>query len=120
MVLLQVPGAHAGLALATALASYVNAGLLYRHLRRDGVYRPHPGWPRFLLQVLLAVTAMAVLVAWGMPGAEVMSSMDASVRVGSLALWIAAGVAAYLVALRMTGMRLSMLWAPAGESGRAP
>jgi len=30
MVLLEVPGPHAGLALVTALASYINVGLLYR------------------------------------------------------------------------------------------
>ena len=52
LVLLKIPGAHAGLALATALASYINAGMLYRYLRRDGVFQPDPGWPRLLLQML--------------------------------------------------------------------
>jgi putative peptidoglycan lipid II flippase len=120
MVLLQVPGAHAGLALATALASYINAGLLFRKLRQDAVYRPHPGWLRLLLQILFAVAIMTLLVAWGMPGAEAMTGMSAWDRVSRLALWVGAGIVAYLLALRLAGMRLSMLWAPAAQTGRTP
>ena len=48
------PGPHAGLALATSLSSFLNAGLLYRGLRRDGVIRHRLGWSRFLLRVLVA------------------------------------------------------------------
>lgn len=120
LVLLQVPGAHAGLALATALASYVNAGLLYRHLRRAGAYSPHRGWSRFSLQLLFALSVMVAVVAWGAPDAGAMSDLGAVARAGSLGLWIGAGVVAYLAALRVAGMRLSMLWAPAAESGETP
>jgi len=120
LVLLQVPGAHAGLALATALASYVNAGLLYRKLRQDDVYRPHSGWLRLMLQMLFAVTAMTLVIAWGAPGAVAMSAMGAVERGSRLALWVGAGMVVYLVALRLAGMRLSVLWAPATESGGAP
>ena len=35
---------HAGLAMATTLSALFNAGLLYRGLRRRGVYTPQPGW----------------------------------------------------------------------------
>lgn len=120
MVLFKVPGAHAGLALATALASYVNAGLLYRHLRRDGAFQPHPGWTRLLLQILVAATVMIVVVWWGVPGADAFSAMNAVQRGSRVAVWIAAGMLAYLLTLRLVGMRLSMLWSPATESGRAP
>ena len=120
MVLLQVPGAHAGLALATALASYVNAGLLYRQLRREDVYRPGPGWLRLQLQLLFAVAAMIAVVAWGMPDAGAMSALDASGRLAGLGLWVIAGIAVYLAALRLAGMRLSTLWAPVADSGPAP
>jgi putative peptidoglycan lipid II flippase len=113
LVLLKVPGAHAGLALATALASYINAGLLYRHLRHDAVYQPRAGWVRLLLQILFASTIMVMLVLWGIPAADNWSVMSAAQRASSLGLWIAAGVAAYLVGLRLAGLRLSMLWAPA-------
>jgi putative peptidoglycan lipid II flippase len=120
MVLLQVPGAHAGLALATALASYVNAGLLYRKLRDEEVYQPHRGWLRLMLQMLFAVAVMTALLAWGVPDVATVSAMNAMARVGTLALWVGAGIVSYLLALRLAGMRLSMLWAPAAESGGAP
>jgi putative peptidoglycan lipid II flippase len=120
LVLLKVPGAHAGLALATALASYVNAGLLYRYLRRDGAYQPHTGWLRLMLQILLAGTVMTLVVLWGTPGADAWSGMTAGERGSRLALGVGAGIVAYLTVLRLAGMRLSMLWAPAAESGRTP
>jgi putative peptidoglycan lipid II flippase len=113
MVLLQVSGAHAGLALATALASYVNAGLLYRNLRRAAVYRPHAGWGRLLLQILFALAVMAVVILWDAPGLDDWSAMGSAERAMRLALRVGAGMVAYLAALRLAGMRLSMLWAPA-------
>jgi putative peptidoglycan lipid II flippase len=120
LVLLKVPGAHAGLALATALASYINAGLLYRHLRCDEVYHPHAGWIRLLWQILLAVTVMVALLLWGVPAADDWSVMSAAQRAASLGVWVAVGVVAYLLTLRLTGLRLSMLWAPAAGSRGAP
>ena len=120
MVWLKVPGAHAGLALATALASYVNAGLLYRRLRRDGAYQPHAGWRCLLLQIVFAAIVMTVVVWSGTPGVDAFTAMGALQRGGQVALWIAAGMLAYVLALWLAGMRLSMLWSPAPESGRTP
>src|SRR5690606_29831593 len=58
----DVPGAHGGIALATALAGIFNAWLLWRFLRRGGLYRPQAGWGAFLLRLLLACVAMVVVV----------------------------------------------------------
>jgi putative peptidoglycan lipid II flippase len=55
-----MPLKHAGLALAIGLGACLNAGLLYRSLRRHGTYTPQPGWPVFLLKVAAAVAFMAV------------------------------------------------------------
>lgn len=41
---------HVGLALATSLAAFINAGLLFRGLRRDEVIRFHAGWGELLLR----------------------------------------------------------------------
>lgn len=51
---------HVGLALATSASAFINAGLLWRGLRRAGVYQPVAGWPRKLLAMLLANGTMAV------------------------------------------------------------
>lgn len=53
------PLAHAGLALATSLAALLNAGLLYRGLRTEGVFQPQPGWRRFLLRIAMASGCMS-------------------------------------------------------------
>jgi putative peptidoglycan lipid II flippase len=117
LVLLKVPGAHAGLALATALASYINAGLLFRQLRRDGVFQPKPGWWRLLGQLLFGIAVMVAVVSWGAPDAELWAGLSGAQRGVQISIWIAAGVASYLLALRVAGMRLSILWSPADKSG---
>jgi len=60
------PLRHAGLALAIGLGACLNAGLLYRFLRRAGIYTPQPGWPAFLLKVCIAVAAMALVLYFAM------------------------------------------------------
>jgi hypothetical protein len=73
-----------------------------------------------LLQILFAATAMTLVVGWGAPGVDALSDMSAMQRGGLLAFWIAAGVIAYLAALRLAGLRLSILWSPTTENRHAP
>ncbi|HRJ52004.1 MAG TPA: murein biosynthesis integral membrane protein MurJ [Candidatus Thiothrix moscowensis] len=63
-------GAHAGLALATALASYVNAGMLFYSLHRQQIFDPEKGWAAFLLKILLACVAMGAAL-WLVSPADV-------------------------------------------------
>jgi putative peptidoglycan lipid II flippase len=60
---------HAGLALSIGLAACLNAALLYRGLRRHGIYSPQPGWPAFYakLAVALLVLGAALWFAAGEP-----------------------------------------------------
>ncbi len=64
------PLAHAGLALATSLSSYLNAYLLFRALRRSGAFVPADGWGRLGLQVGAGALAMALLLLFAVPGLE--------------------------------------------------
>lgn len=114
MVMLDIPGPHAGLALATALAAWVNAWLLYRTLGRRGVFTPQPGWLRLWLQLALAGTVLGALLLWGVPALEVWLQWGAAERAWHLLLWVLAGAAGYLLALRMAGVRLSSLWQHGG------
>ena len=61
---------HVGLALATSLSAFINAGLLYRGLRRSQVYQPLAGWGVYWVRLLLANAAMAVvlLLIYGLVG----------------------------------------------------
>jgi len=110
MVLLDIPAPHAGLALATSIAAWVNAGLLLRTLKSRQIYRPQPGWPRFFLQLALAVGALGALLLWAVPALAAWLQWSAWVRVAQLVLWVLAGAGIYFVALRVSGMDLKRLW----------
>ena len=58
MLWLNIPGPHAGLALATSTSAYLNAVMLYRGLRKQGIYTPGAGWTRLLIQTGLANTVL--------------------------------------------------------------
>jgi putative peptidoglycan lipid II flippase len=110
MVRLGVPGPHAGLALATSIAAYVNAGLLFRVLYRRRIYVPRAGWRKFLLQIGLASAAMAGLLWWGTPALPEWAGWHAPHRGLVLLAWVCAGSAAYFLALRAGGLQFSSLW----------
>jgi putative peptidoglycan lipid II flippase len=104
-LLLIVPLQHAGLALATSLSAYLNAGLLYRGLRRQGVYRPGTGWSRMWLALVVGLLDMAVLLWFISPPLDYWLAADVWARAVALLAWIAAGAAVYFVSLGMLGMR---------------
>lgn len=58
----HLPGTHALLALAIALAGWLNALQLWWYLRRASVYEVQPGWQRFLRQIAVASVAMLVVL----------------------------------------------------------
>ncbi len=54
---------HVGLALATSVAAFLNAGWLLAGLRGNGVYLPRPDWLRFLLLLAAASGLMGLYLA---------------------------------------------------------
>lgn len=58
---------HAGLALSIALGAMLNAGLLLAGLLRRRIYQPRPGWLRFGLQLLVALSTVIALLLWTLP-----------------------------------------------------
>lgn len=96
---------HAGLALATAMSAWINAGLLWRGLYLGGYYRPRAGWGLFTIRLLLAGGAMSAAV-WYLAGqTAVWTEGDVWHRAGWMALLVVAGVAGYFVTLAISGMR---------------
>ncbi|MBL8468353.1 murein biosynthesis integral membrane protein MurJ [Methyloversatilis discipulorum] len=100
------PLAHAGLALSIGLASLVNAGFLYRGLRRIGAYTPAPGWRSFWLKMLSALAAMGVVLYFGarVPGDWL--QMATLSRILHLCWLVPAGAGAYFAVLFALGFRL--------------
>ena len=109
MVILDIPGPHAGLALATSLAAWVNAGLLFHMLRKQQAYQPAPGWPRLSLQLGCAAIALGGVLMLGMPPLQIWLEWSAWSRVGGLLLWVLAGAASYFIALQLCGLRIKTL-----------
>ncbi|HET7844979.1 MAG TPA: murein biosynthesis integral membrane protein MurJ, partial [Xanthomonadales bacterium] len=101
----KVVGAHAGIAVATALAGSVNALLLWRYVRRQGLYRAERGWGRFALQMLLAAVAMAMVLYAARYWLGPWSAMAARWRIIHLAWLIPAGALVYGGALVASGLR---------------
>jgi putative peptidoglycan lipid II flippase len=104
-IILVFPLAHAGLALATTLSACLNATLLFRGLRREGVYHPESSWGWLLLRGVVASVAMGLLLYWGAGSLD--SWLERGIWERALALlgWIAAGGAIYFVVLYMLGIR---------------
>ncbi|MCC7115960.1 MAG: murein biosynthesis integral membrane protein MurJ [Burkholderiales bacterium] len=105
--LLMHPLGHAGLTLATSIGALFNATVLWVLLRRSGGYTPRPGWPRFLLRVLVAAALLAAVLALGAGPASLWLNATLFERVGRLAVLVAAGAAAYFGALALLGFRVS-------------
>ena len=96
---------HALLALSTGLSAALNALLLYRGLRRTGVYVPSARWRRLLPQVLGASVAMAAFLWWAAGEWSAWPGMVATERLLRLVACVAGGGAVYFVTLFVLGAR---------------
>ncbi|MFL0795982.1 MAG: murein biosynthesis integral membrane protein MurJ [Cellvibrionaceae bacterium] len=96
---------HAGLALATALSAFLNAGLLYRGLRRENVFRWQSGWGVFSARLVVAVISMSAVVLLLLPEAQAWLGWGWQERSLRLALVCVAGAAVYGVVLLLGGLR---------------
>ncbi len=108
-VKLDLPGPHAGLALATSLSAFLNAGLLGRGLQRSGVWKTGPGWGRFLLQIGVAGAVMGILLHYFVAPVSAWMETTLLQRCGWLALAIGGGAASYGFVLFATGLRPAAL-----------
>lgn len=100
-----LPLRHAGLALAISLGACINAGLLYYHLRRGGIFQPQPGWLLFLLKLAIAVATMGAVLWFGMGHASAWLDYRFHEKLLRLSVLVAAGAATYFAALWLMGMR---------------
>ncbi|WP_148714597.1 murein biosynthesis integral membrane protein MurJ [Chitinolyticbacter meiyuanensis] len=96
---------HAGLALAIGLGACFNAAVLFRQLRRHGIYTPQTGWRTFFIKLVTAVLAMAaalLVVQYLLPE---FGSGHMLQRFTWLGLLVAAGLVAYFGTLGLLGFR---------------
>ncbi len=105
----EYEGTHAGLALAISVSAILNAWLLYRGLRRDGVLRHAPGWGKLLLQVVAAVVVMTLCLVYMERSLDWWVTASAVERLVWLSASVFASMAAYSAILLILGLRPSNL-----------
>jgi len=97
---------HAGLALATSIAALLNAGMLYRGLRRAGIYNLQPGWLLFFIRAMTA-NAIMVIVLLGINSRQIdMSQLAWQARALNLSILCLVGTSAYALTLMLMGFRM--------------
>ena len=97
---------HTGLALSIGLAACLNAALLFRGLRDQGIYRPEPGWSRFYAKLLLALATMGSVLWFAGGDASDWLSWSLGERLARLSLIVPLGVITYFATLWAAGFRL--------------
>jgi putative peptidoglycan lipid II flippase len=99
------PAPHALLALSTGLSALLNSFLLYRGLRRSGVYHPSDRWQGLLMQVLVANAAMAAYLWWSSGNWDAWIGMRSLERVWRMGICVLGGGAIYFACLVAMGVR---------------
>jgi putative peptidoglycan lipid II flippase len=103
---------HVGLALATSLAAFLNAGLLFRGLYRERVYRFQSGWAKLLLRLVVSTLAMAIALLLMLPEPSQWQSWGWLERSLQLGLVVMSGLLAYLAGHLLLGARIKDFYNP--------
>jgi putative peptidoglycan lipid II flippase len=101
------PLAHAGLALASALAGYVNCGILLVLLKRRGIYKPAKGWWKFILQLVLANAAIAIYLYMMAANVDYWLDHSALMRILLLMTHVLVAMLIYFAILGLSGIRVA-------------
>jgi putative peptidoglycan lipid II flippase len=97
---------HVGLSLATTMSAFLNAGLLWRGLHRNGSMQWQPGSLSQVLRFLVAAVVMGGLLFVASPSADVWHALSVWRRIALLAGLCGAGVGAYFGMLFGLGLRV--------------
>ena len=108
-LLLVIPLRHAGLALATSLAAWINAGLLYRSLKRSCGGITGTGWSAYLVKIGVALFLMSAVLSLAVPSLDEWVAWDMAARVIRLGFWIVCGACVYLMTSRILGIRFMQM-----------
>jgi putative peptidoglycan lipid II flippase len=105
-LLLVWPLAHVGLALATALSAFLNAGLLGYLLYRQKVLVFQPGWGRYAVQLVGGSALMSVALYIASPEWHAWLEFELWQRIRWVAGLVVLGGGLYFIWLTAFGLRL--------------
>ena len=103
---------HVGLAMATAMSAFLNAGLLAAGLWRQQIWQLAPGWWQWSLRLLLANGALLALLLWLRAPVQQWLEWGLWQRIEQLAMLVVGGVLTYLLVLLLFGLRKRHLHGP--------
>ena len=111
-ILLIIPLQHAGLALATSIASYVNVFLLLFLLKRRGLFKGEKGWLKIGMQWFIANGAMLAFLAITKGPLSEWMAWSWQQRTWHLFLLVGGGILCYGMVLLFCGFKIRALYAP--------
>ncbi|MCH9637588.1 murein biosynthesis integral membrane protein MurJ [Rickettsiella endosymbiont of Litargus connexus] len=103
--LLIFPLKHAGLALASSLSAWLNAGLLLWGLQARQVFQWQPGWLKFVLRLLFANSALGLFLYWAAAAIPVWINWGWQQRFSHIFLLGITSVIIYITMLWLGGLR---------------
>jgi putative peptidoglycan lipid II flippase len=108
---------HMGLALATSISAFLNAGLLYWGLRKTGVYRAQAEWLRFGIGLIVATSAMVFSLYWVLQYWAGWAEWSWYARSMRLVAVCTLGASIYLLGLVVCGLRIKHFRSPSRQTG---
>lgn len=99
------PMQHAGIALATSLASLVNVALLFWVLRRHKIFKGQSGWGQVWSTMILGCLVMTLVIFWLEAPLPQWRLWHAGLRAQQLILLVVAGVVGYGAVLLTLGRK---------------
>lgn len=107
--LLIKPLAHAGIALASSLAAWLNIILLSWYLLKHKIYHLQPGWSTFLTRIIASNTLLSLILWYGSDDLPMWFAWHWYQRFIHLFGLLFIGMIVYLGCLWLSGMRLADL-----------
>lgn len=99
------PFAHVGLAAATSMSAFLNAGLLLYGLLKVGVLKWQPGWVMVWVRLVGGCAVLIALVSWLNVDLQQWLQWDVWQRIWQMSLLVVAGVLGYILTLVVLGLR---------------
>jgi putative peptidoglycan lipid II flippase len=99
------PAPHAGLALSTAIAGYVNAGLLFYTLKKQNIYQTQQGTLKHILQVMTATLIMGLSIWWLIPADSWWQQAGVLHKISMLFGLIGLSMLIYFISLLVVGVK---------------
>ncbi|MBB1269235.1 murein biosynthesis integral membrane protein MurJ [Shewanella sp. SR44-3] len=104
-LMFAVPFGYVGLAIATSLSALLNAGLLYRGLHLQNIYRISSETLMFIGKVTAATLAMALCIFYFGPAEQQWLDWHTGERLMGLSMVIAGGALSYFMVLLLLGVK---------------